>query len=430
MKPKQESHKILVGQMDEISNKNSTLLATTRKSLCQVFSVFLFFWALSSWSLNRFSGKTKKMAEIQVHRKFAVEKLGETLFRDFLKWAKRKNISGEELLGDMSKTLYYVSLFGQENDNIQKSSPVTVKGLGKAVFDEKEFLQKFRSVDSLEILDIKKITPQKGWGIVAKRDLKKLNPVLDLKPSWFITLAKNVCCFCGYEEATISCKYCDNESYCSVYCRQKAQETYHDLLCKKDVSKMMDKAKNSLVAGSKYHLFVSKIFSHMIMHDKKSWKDVDSLKFLSGFQSALLNVEGYKVGYQVLCELFEKEKFSERMDFDEYMKLISVIVLNVFGWHQDVDGPVSPTTENMAIFCFGSFFNHSCVPNCEYYFREGKMYFVCVEPTKKGEELFISYIGDCPNFEARKKALLIYGFSCECPLCQKDCKEVEKEESQ
>jgi hypothetical protein len=61
---------------------------------------------------------------------------------------------------------------------------------------------------------------------------------------------------------------------------------------------------------------------------------------------------------------------------------------------------------------------------------------VALRPIEEGEELVHSYIDQQLSFEARREALLDYGFACSCPKCDapsprsdtRACSGVEKRE--
>lgn len=68
-----------------------------------------------------------------------------------------------------------------------------------------------------------------------------------------------------------------------------------------------------------------------------------------------------------------------------------------------------------------SFANHSCVPNATYVTNGpkygDKLILKAKKEIKKGDQIFISYIGD-HKYEDRKRKLLQYGFDCKCMACQ------------
>jgi SET domain-containing protein len=75
-----------------------------------------------------------------------------------------------------------------------------------------------------------------------------------------------------------------------------------------------------------------------------------------------------------------------------------------------------------ALLSFGSFFNHSCVPNVEYFAdlskpNEISFQFQALQDIEDGQQLFIPYIDTSLSSKERKAALNSYGFVCSCPRC-------------
>ncbi|KAL0206813.1 hypothetical protein P9112_012524 [Eukaryota sp. TZLM1-RC] len=69
-----------------------------------------------------------------------------------------------------------------------------------------------------------------------------------------------------------------------------------------------------------------------------------------------------------------------------------------------------------------SLFNHSCSPNCTYFFIGDFMFVYATLDIEKGEELFISYIDTLQPLNDRAKQLKNFsegtGFTCHCQRCQ------------
>lgn len=72
------------------------------------------------------------------------------------------------------------------------------------------------------------------------------------------------------------------------------------------------------------------------------------------------------------------------------------------------------------VFDILSMVNHSCVPNMRYNITDQMGYCVTVRPIKKGEQVFISYLGD-DGFKAldqrQHKLRHIWGINCTCDKC-------------
>lgn len=73
------------------------------------------------------------------------------------------------------------------------------------------------------------------------------------------------------------------------------------------------------------------------------------------------------------------------------------------------------------LFITGSYFNHSCAPNCIIY-RRGAFGFVFTQAdVQTGEELCISYIDlEPPRASRRSELLKFFHFDCECSRCRRE----------
>lgn len=73
------------------------------------------------------------------------------------------------------------------------------------------------------------------------------------------------------------------------------------------------------------------------------------------------------------------------------------------------------------IFDVLSIINHSCAPNLNFATMGNLGYCVSVRPIKKGDQVFINYLGDDVHkpLDQRKKSLLCnWGFECKCDKCE------------
>jgi hypothetical protein len=103
-----------------------------------------------------------------------------------------------------------------------------------------------------------------------------------------------------------------------------------------------------------------------------------------------------------------KKNILTKINFNQFMLLCYKYKRNVFAYKNKIS----------AILEKGSLFNHSCKPNCIFYYENDKMIFKTDTLIKKGDELCISYINVDQNKDKRQEELYIgYGFKCNCQLC-------------
>lgn len=87
---------------------------------------------------------------------------------------------------------------------------------------------------------------------------------------------------------------------------------------------------------------------------------------------------------------------------------------------------IAPLDLCYGLYIKGSFFNHSCLPNCFYYGVANFMFVKTVSDVKKGEELTLSYIEPKPLYE-RRNEMNKWNFICKCRLCENEVTMCDKE---
>lgn len=115
---------------------------------------------------------------------------------------------------------------------------------------------------------------------------------------------------------------------------------------------------------------------------------------------------------QLAKYLNSKHTLKKKYNFQELVLMCLRYKRNVFG--------TTYYKEKGVMLKEGSIFNHSCDPNCIYYYDDStdKMVFKTCKNIKSGEELCISYVDPSQRTETRQMDLeLTYGFLCRCSLC-------------
>lgn len=67
-----------------------------------------------------------------------------------------------------------------------------------------------------------------------------------------------------------------------------------------------------------------------------------------------------------------------------------------------------------------SLFNHSCAPNAFYSAKDNVGFLVTVRPIKRGDQIFINYLGDLSTESKSKRCQILFdnwGFRCQCERC-------------
>jgi len=102
---------------------------------------------------------------------------------------------------------------------------------------------------------------------------------------------------------------------------------------------------------------------------------------------------------------------------DGYHINVILTTMTAFGMWSD-----KLVSMGMVLYIQGSYFNHSCTPNCGTRTMEGQaVQFVATSGIAQGEEICIRYIDvNKPASSRRSELQSHYHFKCECPLCEKE----------
>ena len=83
---------------------------------------------------------------------------------------------------------------------------------------------------------------------------------------------------------------------------------------------------------------------------------------------------------------------------------------------------IETDAEGVGLFLVYSNINHSCVPNAisvkDRLDVDGRAVLLSVEPLKEGDQIFVPYIDESQDYDARVRDLAEYHFVCQCRLCQ------------
>lgn len=99
----------------------------------------------------------------------------------------------------------------------------------------------------------------------------------------------------------------------------------------------------------------------------------------------------------------------------------AIAELNGFGCpriRSSLDDDDKQSVESSGIWLHASYMNHSCLPNTTRAFIGDMMIVRAARDMKAGEEILTSYQPATTAFPKRKEKLGLWGFKCDCPLCQ------------
>ncbi|XP_045469214.1 histone-lysine N-trimethyltransferase SMYD5 isoform X2 [Harmonia axyridis] len=147
---------------------------------------------------------------------------------------------------------------------------------------------------------------------------------------------------------------------------------------------------------------------------------------VEGFKSllALIGTNGQGTGTSALSQwVSEVSKLPladlEKTNLDQFIDKL----------YQDIDDHTGSflNNEGVALYMLQSAANHSCLPNAEVSFLHNntKLSLVALRDINEGEEIFISYLGECDLQRSRvsrhRELMENYLFECECEKCLKEC---------
>jgi hypothetical protein len=283
-------------------------------------------------------------------------------------------------------------------------------------------------------------TSKMGRGLFATQDIKQGEKILSADIYNFSINYKErkiVCehCLGPIEKSSISCGSCNDEVfYCSKKCKREHKQL-HQFECEyfsKIENFLKEELKNSdSMFGKKLHF--DRLMTELKFHLKLISKSVaeESLKkwFPIGGAPREDSLDlSFKEDY---LRLFSARKIIEDLEKKEQMVKLQEIIQN-FTNHKFSREEIIDMIAKDACTSFEmengygtapviNFINHSCSPNSEYWFRNGRYHLFPVHDIPKDTELKVSYISISPPSKRRKLTLKNFFVSCECSDEQKYC---------
>eukprot|EP01060_Flectonema_neradi_P022247 TRINITY_DN3051_c2_g1_i1.p1 TRINITY_DN3051_c2_g1~~TRINITY_DN3051_c2_g1_i1.p1 ORF type:complete len:375 (+),score=57.22 TRINITY_DN3051_c2_g1_i1:53-1177(+) len=258
-------------------------------------------------------------------------------------------------------------------------------------------------------------------------------------------------CERGFTEAEITseskpqpipCDHCTDMWYCSTDCKKASWETYHSALCgpnfTKFLSEYVDDADPSSLKKIKQRILVMK----MLLTYKSSLSDTSIAK--SHMNSLVcLPPEADDSPLNMTEEQVEWEKefhrrllgcLNDKVDKDDYRYSLyytmldkmktNAVELNLslkFAEGSSPDDTTRSCYTASALFALQSYVNHSCNPNTHRVFYDGFLYFICVRPIKKDDQLVMAYVNPAASISDRQTKLKSHwGIACVCDRCKAD----------
>lgn len=276
-----------------------------------------------------------------------------------------------------------------------------------------------------------------GVHLVANRDIDvgKVIVVSSAFASVECLSSIDSCCFqCGKSNNTnfIKCSYCINTFFCSKKC---SLSKIHASKCNKMFSSSdsyivrltTETIKNAFEKANDTNTFIE--FIKGVLFRKIKHNNCQPPYSTYG---EILNLKGSKendhatMTHRVVQCLMSLPKINccQKPDLKRVLFLIAcrhIASMKINSFSEEI--PVSKgVCTRYSVHDVLSRVNHSCVPNIHHYYdSENITRCVTVRPIKKGDQIFMNYLGEMKfNDEVSRKSYIqeLWSFSCECDMCR------------
>jgi len=284
--------------------------------------------------------------------------------------------------------------------------------------------------------DIKLMPIGTGFGIFAKRNIPAGTQILVDSTIVSVHLDPTKCHHCVKPAAKVRCSNdkC-NRMFCSLECLHKANSLYHKALCGRDMHPIESFVALGKTASSRFGLVAAKLLGIALqqrspgeMFLRNAPADCFPANLLQRAYDDWEWPDNALQTWDMFRMMFSDDPFIQvdpNLDLEWLLNVFAALSTNTVGLFNP-KYPNDLLQYGQGLMMWGSFFNHSCIPNTMYQTNidEGSnVRFVTTEEVKADEELTISYVDQSTPYESRRGALKgQYGFSCECPKCKREGK--------
>src|SRR3989338_1779243 len=299
--------------------------------------------------------------------------------------------------------------------------------------DPTVLLSAFASTKNIEL----RMVDGKGFCLFAKKNFPAGTQIYLEQPLLAVPPPDQARCYhCCLPYTDVACSGGCDRRYCSSKCEGLAFEDYHSPLCGRPLVNLERLVLQGVSSSAKFCLLMWKMLGRAMVVAKETGKPL----------VAPIDLHPY-------CHFSRKTDGCLASQFE----LLTVPLMNIWegissacgvndpalsaGWIRDAiltlapnaigvedpdaeSGPADKPTitrHGCALMGFGSFFNHSCLPNTLYLssMNQGStIRFKTLRFVRKNEELTIAYIPTHVPLSTRRFTLLgIYGFECKCLKC-------------
>nr|XP_023012674.1 SET and MYND domain-containing protein 4-like isoform X1 [Leptinotarsa decemlineata] len=226
------------------------------------------------------------------------------------------------------------------------------------------------------------------------------------------------------------CPKCTKALFCSEFCREESWKTHHRYECDMiplygqltlNFVKMVIIAVNQLKEESKDD---EKYQSDRFKEINELVTNEDKRECVNFFYPIIMSCIGYH-DIMTNTNISKDANIADNDLKDLIYKCIMIDSINSFNIKKYSECGDTSQKVALGIFSFSSFFNHSCAPNCSFFFHGRYLVVRAMSNIRKGEECNISYYGFCPfsstKVTERQHYLRdIFFFDCQCRACKEN----------
>ncbi|XP_055307691.1 SET and MYND domain-containing protein DDB_G0273589-like isoform X2 [Sitodiplosis mosellana] len=137
--------------------------------------------------------------------------------------------------------------------------------------------------------------------------------------------------------------------------------------------------------------------------------------FFFNLSKSLLHADDILLVYKIYIDLMKIPKIAALFDSKEKQRFLAHLVAHHF---LVILNNAHGNNSYQSVGAIFSMFNHSCTPNVMQFF-DGKQHLVTIRPVKKGDQLFISYLGKQKHSLEQRQEICKskWNFICNCERC-------------
>ncbi|KAA8563984.1 hypothetical protein MFRU_025g00100 [Monilinia fructicola] len=263
-------------------------------------------------------------------------------------------------------------------------------------------------------------------GVVATRDIQAQESVL-LDPTLAAAVGSvdrcSACCGPLLDEIENSC--CSTK-YCSSSCSQRALDSYHSVICGKDLNFLYEAKPASSSNSTESSVGSNLLLRVLALSIKENAANPLETSLISRLTPAYNPNDPQLIAFNFKDHIITPIRILRELGIDVFTNsMYDTWVLHTIHCRlqNNKHGQTFDDIRGTAINPLYSMFNHSCDPNVDWRHDDenSTVTMFAERDIKKGEEMFISYIGKGKGLKERQGKLMPwFGMECACHKCDEE----------